>query len=329
MSQPQGYYPPQFPQPPAAPPLYTSYPAQPAYPQPYAQPPAAPAQPLASGTLDEFYSQPSAGGGKSLAFKTIGTRYIGIVTRPIRDSDIQQQTDTQGRPQTFRDGRAKYVMRVPLQVQPSPEYPDGLAQWWVKGQARDDLVRAMAEVGAPAGPPEAGSVVDITYVADRPAGVGMNPAKQVRVVYKRPDDPYTAQTRSWLGLPPASVQPVPQQPQAAPVAPPAQFEQPPQQPPAAPAPMPPAPQAAVYTPPPAAFVPPSAPPGPAPAPAPQPPPFPMPPAAPQPPASPAAQAVPQPQVELAPAQQALLKQLTGQPLTPEEQDLLRTAAPTA
>jgi len=68
-------------------------------------------------------------------------------------------------------------MKVPLQMQPSQAYPDGLATWFVKGQARDELVRAMAEAGAPAGPPEAGAIIDITFVAER-AVPGMNPAKQ-------------------------------------------------------------------------------------------------------------------------------------------------------
>jgi len=181
------------------------YPAQypqqfPAAPQTYAQPqpfapgyppatPAAPAVPLAQGSIDDFYNQPSTGGGKSLSFqgKPAGTQYVGIVTRPITSGDISQQTDIQGKPQFFRDGRPKFVMKVPLQLQPSPEFPDGLAQWYVKGQARDELVRAMAEAGAPAGPPEAGAILAITLTGTRPSGPGLNPANVFHVVYTRPD----------------------------------------------------------------------------------------------------------------------------------------------
>jgi hypothetical protein len=205
--------------------------------------PTAPQQPLAQGSIDDFYNQPSAGAGKSLSFKAVGTRYVGVVTRPITSGDIQQQTDTFGRPQTFRDGRPKFVMKVPLQMQPSPEHPDGLGTWYVKGQARDELVRAMAEAGAPAGPPEAGAVVDVTYVSDRQAGPGMNPAKQVHVVYTRPD----GQTSS----PAPAVQAPPVQ-QATPAPMPQVQYAPPQQvahqPPAQPVPQPSVPAQAVAQP---------------------------------------------------------------------------------
>ena len=215
-------YPPQQFAPPQSPPAYP--------PQQYGQfapgyPPAAAAPPaqLAQGSIDDFYNQPSTGGGQALKFEQIGTRYVGIVTRAVNSGDIQQQTDTQGRPQTFRDGRPKFVMKVPLQLQPSPAYPDGLAQWYVKGQARDELVRAMAEAGAPAGPPEQGAIIDVTFVSQRPSGPGMNPAKQFHVVYTRP----TGETSSPA---PAVAQPIAA---AAPV----QTQQPvyvPPQPPAAP-----------------------------------------------------------------------------------------------
>lgn len=186
---PQGYAPqaPAQPQYPAYPPQqpqqqYAGYP--PAPPQGYA--PAPPPQPLATGTIDDFYNQPSSGGGAALKFPAIGTRYVGIVTRPIGSGDVIQQTNTQGVPQFYKDGRPKFVMKVPLQMQPTAEHPDGLAQWYVKGAARDELVRAMAEAHAPEGPPEAGAVLDITFSSTRSAGVGMNDAKLFTVRYTRP-----------------------------------------------------------------------------------------------------------------------------------------------
>lgn len=221
MTQP--YYPPQYPQAPQQPqyaPPQPQYPAQ--YPQQpaqhyYPQPPPPPAVPTVAGDLGAFFNQPSVGGGKSLSFEQPGQRYIGIVVRPITNGDIEQQTDTQGRPQTFKDGRPKFVMKVPLQMQPGPAYPDGLAQWYVKGQARDELVRAMAQAHAPEGPPEAGAIVDITFTGTRPAGAGMNPAKLFRVVYQRPQGavPVVAETATAA----APVQP-PSPPVAAPPAPP-------------------------------------------------------------------------------------------------------------
>jgi hypothetical protein len=77
-------------------------------------------------------------------------------------------------------------MVVPMQVQPSQEFPDGQAGWWVKGQARDELARAMAEAGAPAGAPEAGAGIRVTLVSVRPVP-NMSPAYQYRVDYVRPN----------------------------------------------------------------------------------------------------------------------------------------------
>jgi hypothetical protein len=210
---PQQYAPPmpQYPQQPAQPqyPQQPAYPMAPApqypqqpqgYPQGYAQPqyapqpyaaPAPPAPPLPTGTLDSFYSQPSSGGGPAFKFMDanrqpqVGKSYVGFVLRPVTDADIRAQTDQSGRAQTYKDGRPKFVMVVPMQVQPCEEFPDGQAGWWVKGQARDELARAMAEAGAPAGAPEAGAFIRVTLVGIRPVP-NMSPAYQYRVEYARP-----------------------------------------------------------------------------------------------------------------------------------------------
>lgn len=223
---PQQPYAPQFPQAPqqAYPPAPPQQQYQPqGYPVPAHQP-APQGPPPAQGTLDDFYNQPSSGGGPSLKFEQLGTRYIGIVARPLGQGDVQQQTDTQGRPLTFRDGRPKWVMKVPLQMQPSEQYPDGIAQWYVKGAARDELSRAMAEAGAPAGAPEAGAVLDITFVSTRPSGQGMNPAKVFQVRYSRPQGSESA--------PPAQQPEQSQVQQQIPAQPQQQYAQPEQQAPA-------------------------------------------------------------------------------------------------
>lgn len=292
---PAPQYPPQYGQPPQSPaPQYPPQYGQAQYPPSYGQPqygqaqgqpypqfqaPPPPPPPTVRGSLDDFYNQPSTGGGKSLAFETVGTRYVGIVTRPIGDGDIEQQTlPPDNRPAFFKDGRPKFVMKVPLQMQPSPAYPDGLAQWYVKGQARDELVRAMAEAGAPEGPPEAGAVIDVTHTGTRPSGPGMSPAKLVAVRYQRPQ-----------GAAPVAT---PTAPAAAPTPPPSNGRvnggQPPQYVPAA----------QVFAP--AASAP--VPPPPAPAPPVPVPPVPAPPPAPN-----------TPPVELSPEQNELLAKLTGAP----------------
>jgi hypothetical protein len=230
-NQPQGYaqpYPPQFPQQPAAPaypqqPPAPSYPQQyapaPAYPQQYPQAPAGyaqpypqpPAQPLPTGTLDAYYSQPSTGGGPSWKFngKPVGTSYAGIVARPLGDGDVRAQTNNAGQVQTYRDGRPKFVMVVPMQVQPSPEFPDGVAGWWVKGQARDELARAMAEAGAPEGAPEAGAGIRVTLVGQRQVP-NMNPQLLYRIEYMRPSGAQQAAATAGQAISPH--QPMPQQP---------------------------------------------------------------------------------------------------------------------
>jgi hypothetical protein len=319
---PQQYPPQQYP---AQYPPQQGYAPQPQYPaQGYVQqPPAPPAQPLAQGSLDDYYSQPSTGGGGGLKFTgpnnqpLINQSYLFRVSRPVTNADIQQQTDKDNKPLTFRDGRPKFVMIVPAELlEPSPNHPDGLAKWYVKGGARDDLVRAMAEAGAPEGPPEMGAVIRVTLTGTRPSGPGMNPAHVFAVQYWRPEG---AQSAPAAAAP--AEQPAPQQQQYAP-APAAQ----PQLPPAnyAPAPvqqqLPPqqyqqpaqyaehaAPQG--YAPQPAYAPQQAAPPqqyqqAPAQQPA-------QPPAATS-PATGQAPAVPQPPADLTPDQQQLLARLTGQ-----------------
>lgn len=195
----QGYYPQQqYVQP------------QPQYAQPqqgYVQPPQQPAPPLARGTLEDFFSQPAGGSGKSLSafFTTPGQSIGGYVNRPLTAADVQQQTDVNQRPLFHKDGRPKLVMIVPLDVQ-SVAFPDGRASWWVKGQAQNELARAMAEAGAPAGAPESGAFISITFTGTRDVP-GRNPAKLYAITYTRPDGAAQAAAAQ-----PAQVQ-VPSQPQ--------------------------------------------------------------------------------------------------------------------
>lgn len=151
---------------------------------------------MATGSLDEFFNQPSVGGGPSWSFKDkpIGTRYMGVVARAVTNADIQQQTiPGSNQPATYRDGRPKFVMRVPMHVEADQTFVDGEASWYVTGQGRDELVRAMAEAGAPVGPPEPGALVVVTLVARRPSRTpGFNPSNQISVRYTRPQGVETA-----------------------------------------------------------------------------------------------------------------------------------------
>jgi hypothetical protein len=254
---PQQYQPP-APQYPQAPPQQY---AQPTYQQPYGAPQAPPQQ-AAQGSLDAFYSQPSAASGPSISWSTtvngvvqqkpIGTTYAGIVARDVTHADIQQDSDPKtGALKTYKDGRPKFFMKVPLKVAPSPEFPEGEATWYVRGQARDELVRAMSEAGInePGAAPKGGDAVSVTLVERRPPrnGQGM-PANVVQVRYQRAGVT-GAPSPAPVAQPQAPAQP--EQQYAQPVSEPVQYQQPVQAPvevpaqpvqaqaPAAPAPVPP------------------------------------------------------------------------------------------
>lgn len=186
---PQQNFGPQFPQQPQPQPQYA-----PQFPQGYQPQPQQPPVQLANGSLSDFYEQPSVSGGPSISFKDkqVGTTYVGIVERDLIDSDVQQQTQPGSNlPAYYRDGRPKFVLKVPLIVQQSQEFPEGKATWYVTGQSRDELFRAMAEAGVPADRiargPEKGAAVQIQLVGRKPARTpGFNPANQVAVRYQRP-----------------------------------------------------------------------------------------------------------------------------------------------
>lgn len=188
---PQGNFPPGYgqQQSPQYPPGYAPQQIPQGYGQalpPNYQPQAPQGPTLAQGSLDEYFNQPSVGGGPSLKFDE-GTTHVGVVARRITNADIAQQTiPNSNTPAVYKDGSPKFVMKVPLVVPVTEAHQDGQAQWYVAGSARDELVRAMSAAGAPAGPPEEGSFIKISCVGKRPIP-GMSAAKIYRVEYHRPE----------------------------------------------------------------------------------------------------------------------------------------------
>ena len=177
-------------------------PPQQGYAPPQFQQPAPP--PVPQGDIDDFYAQPS-GSGKAISYtgKQPGWTISGIVARPVTKADIQPQTDKNNNIGRWRDGRVKYQMIVPLNVAPSPEHPEGMAAWYVKGQSRDELNRAMAEAGRPPNtPPEAGARVDITFTGTRPIP-GMSPQNLIQVRYTPPQNASTPQVQTGTSQQPA------------------------------------------------------------------------------------------------------------------------------
>lgn len=258
-------YPPVYPPQPqyAPPPLYgppPGYPPAPAYgpivelAYGYPQSP-----PPANGTLDQFYGQRSGGSGPALKFPAIGTLHVVTIARPIGNGDVVQATDMQRKPVNRRDGSPVWEMRVPVLIQPSHDNPEGRATWYVKGAARDELTRAMAEAHAPEGTPESGATVAVAFVGTRNAG-GSIPAKEYAMVYASPGQPLprmpqmpaapVQQAPAYQPPAPQYVQPAPPAPQYAPPAAPAYVPPPVPQfaPPAAPQAAPPAAAAPQYAP---------------------------------------------------------------------------------
>ena len=157
----------------------------------YGAPQAQPPQPR--GSLGAFFSQPTASGSSLGKFFTNpGQEIAGIVARPLTHADVRPQTNMQtGQIQTFKDGSIKWHMIVPLLVQQSQLFPEGKAAWYVKGQAKDELARAMTEAGVPPDEdgnlvPEAGAWILIRFTGYRQVP-GMNAAKQYEITYRRPN----------------------------------------------------------------------------------------------------------------------------------------------
>lgn len=163
----------------------------------YGAPQGPPPQP--KGTLGAFFQQPTASGASLGKFFTNpGQSIEGIVARPLTHADVRPQTNMQtGQIQYFKDGSIKWHMIVPLKVQQSQLFPEGNAAWYVKGQAKDELSRAMTEAGVPPDEdgnlvPEAGAWVRITFTGYRQVP-NMNAAKQYEVIYRRPNAAATGQ----------------------------------------------------------------------------------------------------------------------------------------
>lgn len=174
-------------------PVQQGYPQQPQAfaPQGYPQVPQQPAVPLADGSLDAFYSQPTLGGGPGISWKGKPDGYTvqGVVPRDVTNADVSQEvgapnTAEAGKPKFYRDGRPMFVMAVPLQVPVSQEFPEGEARLYVRGQLREALAAAMTQAGAQ-GSPAAGATITVTLV-QRKQGRGAIPQNIFAVTYTPP-----------------------------------------------------------------------------------------------------------------------------------------------
>lgn len=218
---------------PAAPPAAPVPQAQPGYQPGMTMPgapyvnPAAVQAPLARGTLEDFYSQPTGSGGPSVTSKFFNKRQQGSwltfeVVRDVTNSDVRQQTTPQGQPQTFRDGRPKFVLVVPVRVTGSSdgthfaEFTDGEGSLWVKGVLTDELRRAMTAAGDPSGYPKGGATMVMQSAGEKAAKTpGFANTKLYNLQYASPAGGYTDPTSQAspapqaAPIPPAATAPAP------------------------------------------------------------------------------------------------------------------------
>lgn len=273
---PQGYptHQPGYPAPPQGYPQAPGYPAPPQAPQQFQQgypqqPQAVPAAPPVNASLSDFYAQPTTGWGPALAFgqqTPANTAYVMVVAQHIGEQHVEPAEKYQqpGVIDTYRDGRPKLVMKLPVfvprgtQITPAQSGPitvdDGRAQLYVQGPDSGLMVAAIARAGGDSTqPPELGAIIRVTKTGSRPNRSGTQSAIKT-IEYWRPG-PEAAGIAQQLGIEypdlsapkPAAAPAAPQAAPAAPAAPPAapapqgvdfsQLAQPPAAPPAPPAPV--------------------------------------------------------------------------------------------
>lgn len=191
--------------------------------QGYVNPAAVQPQPtLARGTLEDFYNQPTgSGGGPSVTSKFFtkraqGSRLQMRVISDVTNADVRQQTTPQNIPQTFKDGRPKFVLVVKVQVLWSSdgthvtEFPDGLGSLWVKGVLADELRRSMAAAGDASGYPKGGSIIDMTSAGEQASRTpGFSATKLYQLQYVPPTVDPTAQAAPAPTTIPAVATPAP------------------------------------------------------------------------------------------------------------------------
>lgn len=149
-----------------------------------------------------------AGGTPSAKFPTIGT----LVKGTIVESEVTQQTDLEGTPKVWSDGKPMLQAVVTLQTaerDPDVDGDTGLRKLYVKGQMQAAVRDAIKQSGASG--LEIGGTLAVKYTADKPAEKrGHNPAKQYVAQYAAPTSGTDA-TNDLLGgsSAPSSEQPAP------------------------------------------------------------------------------------------------------------------------
>jgi hypothetical protein len=177
---------------------------------------------LARGTLEDFYSQPSSGGGGKSATTYFKNKPQGSwlhfrVNRDITNADVQQMTDVNNVPQKWKYGpladKPKFNLIVPGTVVASGDgqhvltHPEGELRLWLKpGPVTDSFRAALAAAGEDSGFPKAGSEIVMISAGEKAGKQGYSPTKLYDFQYVAPSGETAANpTAAAPGVPTAPV----------------------------------------------------------------------------------------------------------------------------
>jgi hypothetical protein len=149
------------------------------YPQGFQGQPAPVAPPAAQGTVADAYTQGVKGGryGPAVKFEQQGNEAYVIIARDVLDTDVVQETDPKTRmPKFQRDNvTPRWQMTLPVNLNPSPAFPEGKGTIYAKGGLLQAIVRALVAAGYDVRKDErlhAGDMLHVRRVADRPTNFG-------------------------------------------------------------------------------------------------------------------------------------------------------------
>lgn len=140
-------------------------------------------------------------GAKSASFN--GSPPITCTGRIVSVPQVQQQTNLQGDPLTFPDGKPRWQLVVQVQTDqrdPADASDDGVRALYIKANSQKAVAEAVRKVGRDG--LEVGGTLSLTYTGDdnsKPPRPGFNQPKLYTATYQPPND-----SGQFLGTAPAA-----------------------------------------------------------------------------------------------------------------------------
>lgn len=107
-------------------------------------------QPVIRGSLADAYNQGAKGGsyGSSVKFPAVGAEFGGYLARDLLDTDVSPETDFATKAiKRYPDGTVRMQLKLPLNTQAGPVFPDGKATLWAKTAMLSAVIRAAVAAG--------------------------------------------------------------------------------------------------------------------------------------------------------------------------------------